>query len=597
MNAISSCINVIAFVSSAVLLSSLMLVGTAHAQPPDRGDTLATPQVVVNICYENSDILGPKSAGLLRVAQLIQRTLLGMGTRRVATRIDHCDKAPIRLRGCFADRRDSAGVIACRADDVAQLMLMAHFAERLEQQDGITFWARRARTGTAFPTDAANNFVRHAVANTPDPPKLLDWLSKETGMSHQTLKLARSQSIAWLRTRPTQAESSSLFAENATMLMMEFILGHELFHATGNRQCAQPGQARSEENGLWSFAIESMSTQQLFCAKAYASDEARADRCGLRAVRHGPTAKRLRAAKTARRYASYAAELAADVLGWALLTRHDTRLVSNPDEHFLFPNKDYLHPVLRNALVAHELVSVASPRKAWCDRMARAITIAIQNEVQYCPASKGDVDDKLLVLLPSGVVNAWNGAPWTPDAFACDGVAKANEQDVSTASTSGGLTDKNDASKGTFTDLGEVILEADLDRPFPEKLRYGGGGGLNMELMYNKYHQANLSICHKEVRRAVTAWASKKNLPLLREEQSGVRTLLHLASAEPKGFFEVIYRTYPEYRSIHLYFGFYDASHTRLVPTAIKSLMKSHDLSEFVTSLRTAASCSNDAKL
>lgn len=142
-----------------------------------------------------------------------------------------------------------------------------------------------------------------------------------------------------------------------------------------------------------------------------------------------------------------------------------------------------------------------------------------------------------------------------------------------------------------FTELGEIVLSQDLDVQFPEALRLGEGGGLDLAVMFSEHFQPNLHECAKAVRDVSNRWATAHRLAVAAEEVSPKRVLLHYVSSTPPGFFEVVYRVYPEYRSAHAYFGFYDDAMRRLSPTSIESMIKDYALGPFVDDLRKAAEC------
>jgi hypothetical protein len=148
-----------------------------------------------------------------------------------------------------------------------------------------------------------------------------------------------------------------------------------------------------------------------------------------------------------------------------------------------------------------------------------------------------------------------------------------------------------------FTELGEVVVEGDLDQPFPDALRLGHGGGMNVETMFSKFHFGKLKRCQDEIRRVAIAWAAEQKLSLVTERRDAHHLLLHFASAEPRGFYEVTYKIYPEHRSTHAYFGFYDAKLTRLAPETIKALLDRNALGPFSDRLRKAAACEDGGTL
>lgn len=148
-----------------------------------------------------------------------------------------------------------------------------------------------------------------------------------------------------------------------------------------------------------------------------------------------------------------------------------------------------------------------------------------------------------------------------------------------------------------FTELGEVVVESDFDKSFPEALRLGQGGGMNVETMFSKFYFANVKRCQEATRRAAIAWASDHKLSLVTERREALYLLMHFASAEPRGFYEVKYTIYPEHRAIHAYFGFYDEKLKRLAPETIRAMIDRHALGPLAETLRKAAACEDGGTL
>ena len=148
-------------------------------------------------------------------------------------------------------------------------------------------------------------------------------------------------------------------------------------------------------------------------------------------------------------------------------------------------------------------------------------------------------------------------------------------------------------AKGQPTDLAEVIIEADLDKPFPEDLRHGVGGGLHVEMLFNAFYHPDLRQCHARVRQLGLDWGKRNKLTVANDETGIRRSLLHLNSAAPDGFFELVYRIHPEHKAVHAYLLFFDASLKRLSPNAIAPMVKRFGLSDFVKELKAAATCTD----
>ena len=378
------------------------------------GTALASPGVRLHVCYDNTGMFGPGTPGLTRVVARLTQVLTALDRAPPETRVGTCESTNANPTGCQA----IAGAIACRADDIGHMLLMTRFADLLHVTGEGKYQQRRAATGSGFPVDAVSSHFRRVVrpGTAGWSPGLLTWLGEELGYDADGLKARSAAIVSWLQSPIVSDAARTDFSDDAVDLILEFVLGHELFHAHGEA-CKEAETSRAEDRKLWSFAVASMSNQALFCQQTMASNELRADLCGLRRVRHGSTAKRLKASGQP---AAMAAELAADVIAFTVMSRHGSAPQDTPDQHLSLPLlKDYLHPTLRALLVAEEIVRTASKRRALCDRTARWATVEIQKVVKACPQSKGDVDDLILAGLPPTVVAAWQGGAWSDQTFWC----------------------------------------------------------------------------------------------------------------------------------------------------------------------------------
>lgn len=394
-----------------ILLSIIAWVAAACATPAHAGND----ELRLNVCFENAARLGEESDGLRRVIQTLVGTIEQLGKFSVSVRVGPCTVDESSLRGCFGGER----LIACRADDIASLLVVAELVENLQAIAPAKIRARYEEKGAIAPSDALSSLVQRSLSpGAQNIQPLVSWISSDLKISEAELKKALDRALTSFSAPPTAGEEKKI-AHAASALMMDFLIGHELFHARGNR-CEVATKSRAEDNNFWKFALDSMSNNQLFCAEPFALDEARADQCGLRTIRSGLGAERL--AKLSSLEAGYASSLAADALGWALILRYEVRQIERPEQNLVTPSPNYFHPVLRSALIADELIKVATAapaRPAWCDRMARVMVIAIQKAAAGCERGKADVDDALLARLPKSVETAWNGGAWSDQTFFC----------------------------------------------------------------------------------------------------------------------------------------------------------------------------------
>ncbi len=145
--------------------------------------------------------------------------------------------------------------------------------------------------------------------------------------------------------------------------------------------------------------------------------------------------------------------------------------------------------------------------------------------------------------------------------------------------------------------LGEVIVVSDMDRPFPRELRTGEGGGLNLEMMFGEYYQADLIWCRDALAGRVTDWAGRNALTVTADERDPRRLLLHIPTTDPRGFFEIVYRFHPEHRAVRAALGFYDEKMELHAPESIRLLMKKYQLSALIGELRNAVTCRTGERL
>src|SRR5690606_28758863 len=114
---------------------------------------------------------------------------------------------------------------------------------------------------------------------------------------------------------------------------------------------------------------------------------------------------------------------------------------------------------------------------------------------------------------------------------------------------------------------------------------------------FTRLHWPSLRICRERIRTVADEWATVHDLVPSTVEISGSRMMLHYASSDPAGFFEISYRVYAEHVATHTYFGFYDSSLHRVAPERIPSMIEKFDLQTLVTALQTAARCAEGSSL
>jgi hypothetical protein len=403
--------------------TTIFLIALLTASPIAAADvpteTCETPNLppgtlaAINICY-SSPMFAEGQVPLSIVTALLRHTAEGLGHTVHEVNVGPCPAAEPLLvctvRAC--------GVLLCSADDIGRMIVAAEFMRRLVVTYPQALADRRTRTGSSVPTDALVSFVSRTLNPGSDRPTepLTAWLARELTIPPESVTTSINEVLKWFTTRPADLTLQP-FTVTVTMLVLDFIVGHEVFHALNT--CKETRPSASEETKLWDFAVDSMSNKELFCPIPYAAEEMRADRCGLRAIRYGNVASKLSSFKENFDKAA-AVELAADLIGWELMFHGRPWLIEDPDQFEVLPLKDYLHPVLRHSLIGYEVVSLASTRRPLCDRIARSMTIAIQKEAEHCAEpTKQEVNDRLLDLLPPTLTHAWSTNTWLPDTFSC----------------------------------------------------------------------------------------------------------------------------------------------------------------------------------
>lgn len=398
----------------------------APAAPPG-APAAATESISLHVCFDNAQLFGERTVGLSRVVEALHATMRSQGTTPVRIGVGACGNEP--LLGCFG----RPGIVACRADDVAQLITSASLSASL----AATAQGRRrfARSGAAVPSDAIAGVARDIVSvrgassagdSASDRGLVSDresgvearinWVARDLQLPPEHVSgVVASAATSW---RTPSASADSPLARDAIALMLEFIVGHELSHARGQR-CDEAQASRSEDDGFFAFASRA-AAEGAVCPYSPNADELRADRCALRVVRHGAAARQL--AGRSPPEAQNAIAIAADALAWALMTHHAENLASDPQQHLMRKAPGYLHPALRVTLLTNELRKLQpSGYHGTCDRVARNILISMQNEYHGCPDVVQEFHDMLLLRLPDAVTAAFSGREqWRdPESFWC----------------------------------------------------------------------------------------------------------------------------------------------------------------------------------
>jgi hypothetical protein len=369
----------------------------------------ASPAISLNVCFSNQGLLGAQTIGLRRVIESVNEALLAFGSKPARIGVGPCEDES--FRGCFARPE----VIACRADDLAQLALAASIGAELIA-DVPSVRERFTTTGAMGPSDAIAALARSEVDDAPAESRqsLIARIADELRVPREVITDAVASGTRFMR---DDGVPQLPIGADAFKLMLDFVVGHELFHGLG-AVCAEGRPAVSEEDALFDFATASASSGRPFCQNSPSTDELLADRCGLRALRYsqrvdlgqGPDAQ-------------LKATLASELLAWALMTAHHEELLLDEGFHQARLTPGHLHPALRVLLTTNELKRLARsdvPARL-CDRVARNVAIAIQNETQSCPNNERMLDEQLVRRLPKGVAQALAGqTAWSDESYWCD---------------------------------------------------------------------------------------------------------------------------------------------------------------------------------
>jgi hypothetical protein len=193
------------------------------------------------------------------------------------------------------------------------------------------------------------------------------------------------------------------------------LVGHEAHHMN-NESCPILQKSQMETSGIFDHLLELQTSDGLFCEANPNPYEISADRCAARYL------ERSRSRSTDgiiddQNMEYFAQRAASDMIAFQSLTGF-RRFVGLPQGSYGIPEFDaYLNPVFRLTLLAGS-ISSRSDQPPLCGDAASLFVHGVQTSYQQCPGD-GQVSDALLALLPSGVEDSWNGAPWSASSFSC----------------------------------------------------------------------------------------------------------------------------------------------------------------------------------
>jgi len=172
-----------------------------------------------------------------------------------------------------------------------------------------------------------------------------------------------------------------------------------------------------ETSGLFTHILSLQTSRELFCAANPNPDEIKADRCAARQIdklHENPISDW----GDSKRLEIFAQRAASDMIAFQSLTGF-RRFSQLPIGKYVIPNFDaYLNPVYRLTLLAGS-VSNSKDQPRLCGDSASLFAHGVQTSYQQC-GGDGQVSDELLALVPSGVEDSWNGAPWNDKTISCN---------------------------------------------------------------------------------------------------------------------------------------------------------------------------------
>jgi hypothetical protein len=360
------------------------LAPSSATTPANAGRTA----ISLNVCFRNEKLLGEQTIGLSRIIKSLAEAVVALGSAPARIGVGRCEDES--FRGCIG----RPGVIACRADDLAQLAAAVSIGAQLIARVP-SARERFTTTGAIGPSDAIAALARSEVDGDAVESRrsLMAWIAEELQVPPELVSEAGEAGTRFLH---QDSITQLAIGADAFKLMLAFIVGHELFHGRG-AVCSEARLAVSEEDALFNFATDATSRAQLLCESSPNTDELLADRCGLRMLRYSRPLELERTQDGQLRDA-----LASELLAWALITAHHEELLLDKPGHLTHFIPGYLHPMLRVVLTTNELKLLAH---------------------SGAPAQGGQtLDDQIVQRLPRGVVQALAGRAVASDAsFWCSG--------------------------------------------------------------------------------------------------------------------------------------------------------------------------------
>lgn len=193
-------------------------------------------------------------------------------------------------------------------------------------------------------------------------------------------------------------------------LVFAALIGHESAHMeTSPPYCGLDTPSRLEESGLWTVVSRVSTSDEFFQPQNPDVGELRADRCGARRVRLARDV--IEAGTLSAADKAFARRAAADIVSTILLVR-----LAPGQKPTMTIDGSYLYAPLRIIVLAGEINMGFEP--VVCGGAAEDLVQAVQVTMQQ-RAAGGIMPDEIEAVFPGGVIDAWNGAAWSHQAYAC----------------------------------------------------------------------------------------------------------------------------------------------------------------------------------
>jgi hypothetical protein len=321
-----------------------------------------------------------------RLLQAVGRAIALEGTAKtIGVRADSCGRNMPGDAACYTVPK----VVICQAVVIERVLRAAAWTTSQHAASGSTSYEQFRRT---YPESVAYGF--QYADNARDDPSATALLENPSSAPVE------------------EQERMAVLVDYA----LATLIGHEITHANDNA-CPIITKSLAEDTGLLTKIVQDELRGEIFAKHSAAPEEIAGDRCALRYLRalYQHLSKKLDNEDPST--IDFLVRSAADMVvfqstfGW----RRYEQLPNG--KYAIFSLDSYLYAPYRGLLFASEIRgSLTKP--VICGYASEMLVQAIQTTFKTRPG-KGNVDDPLLAYFAKGVEASWNGAPWTPNSFAC----------------------------------------------------------------------------------------------------------------------------------------------------------------------------------